>query len=91
MSKVVSTWVLLLQRVQSHYFLHHLFASLRVFVNKYRKLFYCENNSFLGDICQEILRYCNSPAADIRSEASAFLYVLIKVSHLCSFNTKLSS
>jgi hypothetical protein len=79
MAKAVNTWVLLLQHIQSHHFLHRLFASLRIFVAKYRKIFYSENNSYLGDICQEILRYCNSSSPDIRSEASAFLYVLIKV------------
>jgi hypothetical protein len=79
MAKLVHTWSHLLQRIQSNYFLHRLFASLRAFLEKYRRIFYAENNSYLGDIAQEILRYCNSTSDDIRSEASAFLYVMIKL------------
>ena len=79
MFKFVGIWVQLLQRTQSHFFLHRLFATLRRFVTKFRKLFFSENTTYCGDLCQEILRYCNFTSQNIRGEASAFLYVLIKV------------
>ncbi len=86
MSKLVGLFVLLLQKVQSHYFIHQLFAALRSFVPKFRKVLYVGSNSYIGDICQEVLRYCNSPTAEIRAEAVAFMYLLMKVCKLSTFN-----
>jgi hypothetical protein len=54
---------------------------LSAFIVKFKHVFYVDNNTYVGDLCQEILRYCNFASSDIRAEAAAFLYSMIKHNH----------
>ncbi|KYR03085.1 DOCK family protein [Tieghemostelium lacteum] len=79
MDKLFGLFILLLKKRQSNRMTHCLFASLRSFVFKFRNYFFKITNNYCGNICYEILRYCNFPSKEIREVATALLYSMIRI------------
>jgi dedicator of cytokinesis protein 6/7/8 len=55
-----------------------LFSNLRVFVSKFPELLFEEDTEFCADLCLRLLKYCTSPLQQVRSQASASLYFLMR-------------
>ncbi|EGC35654.1 hypothetical protein DICPUDRAFT_151994 [Dictyostelium purpureum] len=55
-----------------------LYATLRQFIYRFPKLLFESNNSFCLDLCNAVIRHCNSVNGVTREEASAFTYILFR-------------
>jgi hypothetical protein len=73
--KVIKT---LLKTKQSLSFLPHLYATLRAFVHKFPKALFGMNTPYCGKLISLVLRHCNFRSAQVRTEASALIYLLMK-------------
>lgn len=86
MDKTFFIFLILLRTVQPIRLLNHLFASLRSFIIKFHELLFVKKNHYVGDLCIELLRFCNSAHYVLRTEASSLLYLLVKVICLLFFS-----
>ncbi|GAM17423.1 hypothetical protein SAMD00019534_005980 [Acytostelium subglobosum LB1] len=55
-----------------------LYFTLRQFVFKFPKSLFELNNTFCSDLCNGVIRHCNSPNKTTREEASAFTFILMR-------------
>eukprot|EP01113_Clastostelium_recurvatum_P000766 TRINITY_DN1033_c0_g1_i4.p1 TRINITY_DN1033_c0_g1~~TRINITY_DN1033_c0_g1_i4.p1 ORF type:complete len:1958 (+),score=678.41 TRINITY_DN1033_c0_g1_i4:71-5944(+) len=55
-----------------------LYATLRAFVEKFGAAMFEYDTPYCAELCEEVLKHCNSPNRVTRSEAAAFVYVLMK-------------
>ncbi|KAM9965179.1 hypothetical protein ACTFIW_004986 [Dictyostelium discoideum] len=55
-----------------------LYATLRQFIYRFPKILFENNNSFCLDLCNAVIRHCNSVNQTTREEASAFTYILFR-------------
>ncbi|XP_043926200.1 dedicator of cytokinesis protein 10 isoform X3 [Protopterus annectens] len=78
MKKVFDTYLLFSQVNQSETALRHVFASLRLFVNKFPSAFFQGPADLCGAFCYEILKCCNHRSSSTQSEASALLYFFMR-------------
>ncbi|VDP40262.1 unnamed protein product [Soboliphyme baturini] len=63
---------------QSLQVLRNLFASQRCFVEKYPELLFEEETEQCADLCLQILRHCAFRLEQVRAEASASFYLLLR-------------
>merc|ERR1712226_633522 len=63
---------------QSTSFLQHLFAVQRSLVSKYPNLLFDEATEHCAALCKCLLKHCSSSIAQVRSQASASLYLLMR-------------
>ncbi|XP_043189264.1 dedicator of cytokinesis protein 9-like isoform X2 [Amphibalanus amphitrite] len=68
----------LLHPGQAEAVLKHVFAALRMFVQRYGSALYHGTAELCGRLCYDLLRCCNSPLASSRHEACAVLYLLMR-------------
>eukprot|EP00727_Mastigamoeba_balamuthi_P003536 m51a1_g1318 hypothetical protein (2292) ;mRNA; f:229093-238496 len=59
-------------------FFPHLFATTRSFIAKFSNQLFNPESTYCGTLCEELVRFCNSPVDTIRTQATATLYVLSK-------------
>jgi dedicator of cytokinesis protein 6/7/8 len=55
-----------------------VFSNLRTFVSKFPELLFEEDTEFCADLCLRLLKYCTSPLQQVRAQASASLYFLMR-------------
>merc|ERR1719391_711178 len=63
---------------QSTSFLQHLFAVQRALVTKHPNLLFDEATEHCAALCKCLLKHCSSSIAQVRSQASASLYLLMR-------------
>ncbi|KAM4721925.1 dedicator of cytokinesis protein 7 isoform 4-T4 [Rhinophrynus dorsalis] len=63
---------------QSALYLQHCFATQRALVSKFPELLFEEETEQCADLCLRLLRHCSSSISNIRSHASASLYLLMR-------------
>uniref|UniRef100_A0A6I8QJP9 Dedicator of cytokinesis 7 n=1 Tax=Xenopus tropicalis TaxID=8364 RepID=A0A6I8QJP9_XENTR len=63
---------------QSSLYLQHCFATQRALVSKFPELLFEEETEQCADLCLRLLRHCSSSISNIRSHASASLYLLMR-------------
>jgi hypothetical protein len=80
LDKVFKVIKSLLKTKQSLNFLPHLYATLRSFVHKFPKALFGMNTPYCSKLLSLVLRHCNFRSAQVRTEASALIYLLMKVS-----------
>ncbi|XP_031567360.1 dedicator of cytokinesis protein 11-like isoform X3 [Actinia tenebrosa] len=78
MKKVFDTLVSFLQISQSELMIKHVFASLRSFINKFPIALFRGSANHCGDLCREILGCCNSKLESLRTQACAYLYLMMR-------------
>ncbi|KAM4694823.1 dedicator of cytokinesis protein 10 [Discoglossus pictus] len=78
MKKVFDTHLLFLQINQSAAALRHVFAALRMFVNKFPSAFFQGQADLCGSFCYEVLKCCNHHSRSTQTEASALLYFFMR-------------
>lgn len=80
-SELISLFVLLLQRNQSHFVVLNFLEYLRIFLEKFKfKLFSSKDTANeLSSLTYELVRICNSSSEAIFKESSVLLYLFIKV------------
>ncbi|XP_048588509.1 dedicator of cytokinesis protein 9 isoform X4 [Nematostella vectensis] len=78
MKKLFGTLISFLQIPQSELMMKHVFASLRSFINKFPVALFRGSASHCGDLCREILSCCNSKLESLRTQACAFLYLMMR-------------
>jgi len=83
---VANVLLMLLGNNQCHSFLKALFGTLRHFIVTFQEPLFKHTTPYCGDITFELLRYCNSPSGEIRSQAAALMYLLIKTNYLAAGN-----
>uniref|UniRef100_A0A1B0BZM0 Dedicator of cytokinesis protein 7 n=1 Tax=Glossina palpalis gambiensis TaxID=67801 RepID=A0A1B0BZM0_9MUSC len=67
-----------LSRHQSTLALKNLFASQRALIFKFPNLLFDEENDICADLCLLLLKHCGSQLPNIRSQAAASLYLLMR-------------
>ena len=55
-----------------------LFAHQRNLVSKFPELIFEEDTEYCADMCMRLLRHCTSPLQNVRAQASASLYFLMR-------------
>ncbi|KAM4772704.1 dedicator of cytokinesis protein 10-like isoform 2-T2 [Rhinophrynus dorsalis] len=78
MKKAFDTHLLFLQINQSAAALRHVFAALRMFVNKFPSAFFQGQADLCGPFCYEVLKCCNHHSRSTQTEASALLYFFMR-------------
>ncbi|XP_032887032.1 dedicator of cytokinesis protein 10 isoform X3 [Amblyraja radiata] len=78
MRKLFDTYLLFLQVNQSTAALKHVFAALRLFVNKFPSAFFQGRAELCGTLCYEILKCCNHRSSSTQNEACALLYLFMR-------------
>uniref|UniRef100_H3CQQ7 Dedicator of cytokinesis 10 n=1 Tax=Tetraodon nigroviridis TaxID=99883 RepID=H3CQQ7_TETNG len=78
MKKVLDTYLLFFQINQSTATLRHVFAALRLFVQKFPSAFFQGKADLCGCLCYEILKCCNHRSSSTQTEASALLYFFMR-------------
>ncbi|XP_066508092.1 dedicator of cytokinesis protein 10-like [Hoplias malabaricus] len=78
MKKVFDTYLLFFQINQSTTTLRHVFAALRLFIQKFPCLFFQGKADLCGCMCYEILKCCNHRSSSTQTEAAALLYFLMR-------------
>lgn len=78
MKKIFSIFITFLRLGQSEMLLKHLFASFRSFLVKFPDVLYSGTPAYVGELCFELLKCCSSRISSVRSEAAAFLYLLMR-------------
>ncbi|XP_066997234.1 dedicator of cytokinesis protein 7 [Anabrus simplex] len=67
-----------LARNQSTSVLQNMFATQRSLVFKFPNLLFDEETEQCADLCLRLLKHCSSSMSDVRSQASASLYLLMR-------------
>lgn len=67
-----------LSRQQSTLALQNLFSSQRSLIFKYHNLLFDEETENCADLCLLLLKHCGSQLANVRSQAAASLYLLMR-------------
>ncbi|XP_067363467.1 dedicator of cytokinesis protein 10 isoform X3 [Channa argus] len=78
MKKVLDTYLLFFQISQSTTTLRHVFAALRLFVQKFPNAFFQGKADLCGCLCYEILKCCNHRSSSTQMEAAALLYFFMR-------------
>ncbi|KAK7882575.1 hypothetical protein WMY93_028749 [Mugilogobius chulae] len=78
MKKVLDTYMLYFQINQSTATLRHVFAALRLFVQKFPSAFFQGKADLCGCLCYEILKCCNHRSSSTQMEAAALLYFVMR-------------
>ncbi|XP_072319395.1 dedicator of cytokinesis protein 10 isoform X2 [Eucyclogobius newberryi] len=78
MKKVLDTYMLYFQINQSTATLRHVFAALRLFVQKFPSAFFQGKADLCGCLCYEILKCCNHRSSATQMEAAALLYFVMR-------------
>uniref|UniRef100_H2LSZ8 Dedicator of cytokinesis 10 n=1 Tax=Oryzias latipes TaxID=8090 RepID=H2LSZ8_ORYLA len=78
MKKVLDTYLLFFQINQSTATLRHVFAALRLFVQKFPSAFFQGKADLCGCLCSEILKCCNHRSSSTQTEAAALLYFFMR-------------
>ncbi|XP_017351321.1 dedicator of cytokinesis protein 10 isoform X4 [Ictalurus punctatus] len=78
MKKVFDTYLLFFQINQSTTTLRHVFAALRLFIQKFPCVFFQGKADLCGCLCYEILKCCNHRSSSTQTEAAALLYFLMR-------------
>ncbi|XP_056296692.1 dedicator of cytokinesis protein 10 isoform X4 [Pseudoliparis swirei] len=78
MKKVLDTYLLFFQINQSTATLRHIFAALRLFVQKFPSAFFQGKADLCGCLCYEILKCCNHRSSSTQTEAAALLYFFMR-------------
>ncbi|XP_077467386.1 dedicator of cytokinesis protein 10 isoform X2 [Stigmatopora argus] len=78
MKKVLDTYLLFFQINQSTATLRHVFAALRLFVQKFPSSFFQGKADLCGCLCYEILKCCNHRSSSTQTEAAALLYFVMR-------------
>lgn len=78
MKKIFSIFITFLRLGQSEMLLRHLFASFRSFLFKFPDVLFSGTPAYVGELCFELLKCCSSRISSVRSEAAAFLYLLMR-------------
>uniref|UniRef100_A0A3Q3LQD9 Dedicator of cytokinesis 10 n=1 Tax=Mastacembelus armatus TaxID=205130 RepID=A0A3Q3LQD9_9TELE len=78
MKKVLDTYLLFFQISQSTATLRHVFAALRLFVQKFPSAFFQGKADMCGCLCYEILKCCNHRSSSTQMEAAALLYFFMR-------------
>uniref|UniRef100_A0A673AVC9 Dedicator of cytokinesis 10 n=1 Tax=Sphaeramia orbicularis TaxID=375764 RepID=A0A673AVC9_9TELE len=78
MKKVLDTYLLFFQINQSTATLRHVFAALRLFVQKFPSAFFQGKADLCGCLCYEILKCCNHRSSSTQMEAAALLYFVMR-------------
>uniref|UniRef100_A0A4W6ECE1 Dedicator of cytokinesis 10 n=1 Tax=Lates calcarifer TaxID=8187 RepID=A0A4W6ECE1_LATCA len=78
MKKVLDTYLLFFQINQSTATLRHVFAALRLFVQKFPSAFFQGKADLCGCLCHEILKCCNHRSSSTQTEAAALLYFFMR-------------
>uniref|UniRef100_A0A672HTT0 Dedicator of cytokinesis 10 n=1 Tax=Salarias fasciatus TaxID=181472 RepID=A0A672HTT0_SALFA len=78
MKKVLDTYMLFFQINQSTATLRHVFAALRLFVQKFPSAFFQGKADLCGCLCYEILKCCNHRSSSTQMEAAALLYFVMR-------------
>ncbi|XP_046732052.1 dedicator of cytokinesis protein 10 isoform X3 [Silurus meridionalis] len=78
MKKVFDTYLLFFQINQSTTTLRHVFAALRLFIQKFPSVFFQGKADLCGCLCYEILKCCNHRSSSTQTEAAALLYFLMR-------------
>ncbi|XP_031152597.1 dedicator of cytokinesis protein 10 isoform X10 [Sander lucioperca] len=78
MKKVLDTYLLFFQINQSTATLRHIFAGLRLFVQKFPNAFFQGKADLCGCLCYEILKCCNHRSSSTQTEAAALLYFFMR-------------
>ncbi|XP_062844216.1 dedicator of cytokinesis protein 10 isoform X2 [Trichomycterus rosablanca] len=78
MKKVFDTYMLFFQINQSTITLKHVFAALRLFIQKFPCVFFQSKADLCGSLCYEILKCCNHRSSSTQTEAAALLYFLMR-------------
>ncbi|XP_071839033.1 dedicator of cytokinesis protein 11-like isoform X31 [Apostichopus japonicus] len=86
MKKVTDIHLCFLQSGQSELLLKHAFASIRVLLNKFPVPIFKGATTICADLCLVILKNMNSHIQEIRQEACAVLYLLMRGNY--EFNSK---
>ena len=60
----------------------HIFATLRSFIVKFRRILFEIYPTYCGELCITLLRLCGYNNHYIKEEATSLLYFLIRVSTL---------
>uniref|UniRef100_A0A674CAX0 Dedicator of cytokinesis 10 n=1 Tax=Salmo trutta TaxID=8032 RepID=A0A674CAX0_SALTR len=76
--KVFDTYLLFFQINQSTSTLRHVFAALRLFIQKFPSAFFQGKADLCGCLCYEILKCCNHRSSSTQTEASALLYFFMR-------------
>jgi hypothetical protein len=63
---------------QSTNALTHLFSHQRTLVSKFPELLFEEDTEYCSDMCMRLLKHCTSPLQNVRGQASASLYFLMR-------------
>eukprot|EP01114_Cavostelium_apophysatum_P024426 TRINITY_DN955_c0_g1_i4.p1 TRINITY_DN955_c0_g1~~TRINITY_DN955_c0_g1_i4.p1 ORF type:complete len:1235 (+),score=324.88 TRINITY_DN955_c0_g1_i4:2822-6526(+) len=79
--RALSMLLLMFRTVQPVRVLQHSYEILRSFFLKFKQQLFLQNNTFCGDLCLELLRFCSSGNYTVRDEATCTLYLLIKNHH----------
>lgn len=67
-----------LARNQSTLALQNLFATQRSLIFKYHNLLFDEESDICADLCLLLLKHCGSQLPQVRSQAAASLYLLMR-------------
>uniref|UniRef100_A0A8C9TDJ3 Dedicator of cytokinesis 10 n=1 Tax=Scleropages formosus TaxID=113540 RepID=A0A8C9TDJ3_SCLFO len=78
MKNVFNTYLLFFQINQSTTTLRHVFAALRLFIDKFPAAFFQGQADLCGQLCYEILKCCNHRSSCTQTEASALLYFFMR-------------
>ncbi|KAG0711143.1 Dedicator of cytokinesis protein 9 [Chionoecetes opilio] len=78
MQQVFGLHLLFLQLGQSENVMKHVFASIRAFINNFPRTLFQGDASLCGSLCFEMLKCCNSKLTNLRHEACAVLYLLMR-------------
>ncbi|KAK1790469.1 hypothetical protein P4O66_014004 [Electrophorus voltai] len=78
MKKVFDTYLLFFQINQSTTTLRHVFAALRLFIQKFPCVFFQGKADLCGCLCYEILKCYNHRSSSTQTQASALLYFLMR-------------
>ncbi|KNC46189.1 Dock9 protein, partial [Thecamonas trahens ATCC 50062] len=76
---VFSVYLSLLETHQSERLVRALYASLRSFVQRFDSIFFMGDNPYCCDLMRLVMVHCNSVSAVIRGEATALIYLCMKV------------
>jgi hypothetical protein len=80
MPHIMKVIIKLLQKNQAEKVLSNILWFLRSFIQDFSKpLFKYGDNSYVAELCTELLRMCNFKGHVNRSEAVALLYLMMKV------------
>lgn len=78
---VVNMLMMMLSNNQAHSFLSCLFKSLKYLIQTFREPLFRHVTPYCSDITYEVLRYCNSPSPNVRNQAAALFYLLLRTNY----------